>query len=142
MLTIQQATIPAMSERTVENVRDYEKFALSLPQEPMPVRHFIHGGMYARTITIPRGVMITGALIKLETILIVSGVCKVWLGDRFNFVVGYNVLPAAAHRKQVFVAIEDTDLTMLFPTSEIDVKKAEEQFTDEWRLLTTRTCEV
>ena len=135
-------SIPPMDKAQIDRVTDLSAIDGIKPQVSMPVRHFIHGGMYARTITIPPSVRITGALIKVETILIVSGNCTVCIGDDVAEIDGYHVFACAAPRKQAFVARTPTDLTMLFPTSEIDVKKAEEQFTDEWRLLTTRTNEV
>ena len=82
--------------------------------------------------------MITGALIKVPTILVVSGDTHVYCGEEFKHLVGYNILAADPNRKQIFVAIKDTDLTMLFSTTAKTVKEAEEQFTDEWQSLTTR----
>ena len=39
--------------------------AASCRQVPIETRHVLHAGMYARTICIPAGVLITGALVKV-----------------------------------------------------------------------------
>lgn len=131
--------VPAMLPAQIDNVRRWETEALKKPQIELPVRHFLHAGMYARTVTVPADVAINGVLIKIPTMLVVNGHAFVYMGDDFKRMVGYNVLAAEANRKQIFIALEDTDITMLFTTTAKTVKEAEEQFTDEWHLLSTRT---
>lgn len=133
--------IPAMSPAAIDKVRQLEAQALTLPQVDIPTRHVIHGGMYARTIRIPAGVLLTGALIKIPTVLIFSGRASVFLDGETVEISGYHVLPASAGRKQAFLAHEDTELTMLFPTAATTVEEAESQFTDEAHLLFSRTGE-
>lgn len=124
-----------MAPVAIERARAIEAVAKQLPQVPVTLDHVLHGGMYARTVRIPAGVMLTGALIKIPTVLVFSGHATVYVGDGTAEVDGYQVIPAAAGRKQVFIAHEDTDLTMLFPTSAQSVEEAEREFTDEWRAL-------
>ena len=120
-----------MTEADIANVRAFEDLALQAPQVFIPTHHVLHAGMYARTITIPAGVVLTGALIKCATILIINGDALVFLdGEPVEFD-GYSVLPASARRKQAFVARKDTDLTMIFATDAANVAEAETQFTDE-----------
>lgn len=119
-------------------VREVERRALEMPQLVIDVQHWIHAGIYQRTCSIPAGAMITGAHIKVPTTLIVSGDCHVFVGGNFVHVQGYRVFAAEANRKQIFIANTETFLTMAFPTDAESVTKAEEQFTDEWHLLTTR----
>lgn len=127
--------IGPMSEREIDNVRQLEALSLAQPQVPIMTDHVIHGGMYCRTVFIPAGVMITGALIKVATILIVHGNAVVYIDGGPMEVTGYNVVPASAGRKQAFVAREDTWLTMVFPSKAKDVDEAEREFTDENDLL-------
>ena len=131
--------IPVMSERAIAKVRELETEAAKLPQVPIDTGHIIHGGMYARMVFIPADVLITGVQAKPATMLIVQGDVLAYIGDsgavRFE---GYNVLPAAAGRKQAFLALADTWLTMLFPTDAKTVEEAERQFTDETDLLASR----
>lgn len=135
-------TLPAMTPDAVDRVREAETKALDLPQVELPTSHSLHAGMYARTIRIPAGVVITGALIKLPTILIVSGRCEVFTGSESIELDGYHVLQASAHRKQVFLAHEDTHLTMLFPTRATTIEQAESEFTDEADMLQTRRADM
>jgi hypothetical protein len=133
--------IPAMTKAQVDKVRILESIAQKHPQFNIPVEHFLHGGMYVRTVKIPAGVVITGVLIRLETTIIISGDAMIHTGEKWIERKGYNVLPAAAGRKQIFVALTDVNLTMFFPTKAKTVKDAEEQFTTEADLLQNRGAE-
>lgn len=129
--------IGAMSPLAVEQVRELEGMARQMPQVSVGTDHLIHGGMYARTIMVPAGVMITGALVKVATILIVSGDCTVFIDGGPMDLCGYHVVPASAGRKQAFVANADTWLTAIFPSDARDIDEAERQFTDEYELLSS-----
>lgn len=137
-LAPRQARIPAMSDEAIGNVRRLESLARELPQVRIVTRHVIHGGMYARTVCVPANVMITGALVKLPTLLIVDGDAVVHLDGESARLTGHCVLPASAGRKQAFVALADTHITMLFPTAARSVAQAEREFTDEVDLLASR----
>ena len=123
-----------MNELEINRVYELEKLSMLLPQVGIATDHLIHAGMYARTIVIPKDVILTGALIKVATILIINGDVNV-NGTRFT---GYNVLAANKNRKQAFHALEDTSLTMIFRTDVDNVADAEEEFTEEASLLISR----
>lgn len=127
--------IPAMSDAAITKVREWESLAIQKPQAPLHTWHHIHAGMYARTIMLPADAMLTGALLKVATMLILSGDAVVFLGDNSLRFTGYHVLPASAGRKQVIVAVADTYLTMMFATKAKTVEEAEHEFTDEFDLL-------
>lgn len=138
-LSVVRRHLPAMNDDSVNKVRSLESLSLkSLPQVEINTSHIIHGGMYARTIMIPAGVMLTGALIKIATLLIVQGNVLVYIGDETIELSGYNVLPASANRKQAFLAKTDTYITMIFPSNAKDVETAEMEFTDEADILISR----
>lgn len=132
------ARLPAMSHLAIERVRAAEENESLLPQVDLDTQHVLHGGMYARTIRLPPGVRITGALIKIPTVVIVQGDAIVWFGYGSRRLTGYNVLPASAGRKQAFVSISETFITMIFPTNARDVEGAEREFTDEAAKLASR----
>ena len=92
--------------------------------------HLFHAGVYARTIRI-RPVSLTGALIRVSTVLIFSGHATVLIGGEVVELHGYHVIPASAGRKQAFVAHTDTDLTMLFPARRGRWRRPSPNFTDE-----------
>ena len=130
--------LPVMGQSEVESVRRLEKAALELPQTPIPTDHVFHAGMYARTITIPAGVALTGAQIKIPTILIISGDALVYGENGPTRYAGYHVALGQCGRKQAFYALQDTCLTMLFPTTATTIEEAEMQFTDEYEKLFSR----
>lgn len=132
--------IKAMSPAAVDQVRQLEATLLAAPQIPVQTRHVLHGGMYARTVTLPAGCSLTGALVRVPTLLVLNGCARVYLGDgdcaRFD---GHGVVPASAGRKQAFIAETDTDITMVFATRARTVEDAENELTDEADLLVSRT---
>lgn len=131
--------VPAMTPQAIDRVRALETRMREVPdQVPITTHHLIHAGLYARTIRIPAGVVLTGALIKRATVLVVNGHATVHVGDGSIELAGYQVIPASAGRKQAFFAHEDTDLTMLFPSQAETVEAAEAEFTDEVDLLFSR----
>lgn len=130
--------LPAMCDSDVEKVRRLETALQVAEQVPIATTHHFHAGLYARTICIPAGVMITGALIRIPTLLIVSGHVKVFIGGEVVELQGYHILPGQAGRKQAFLALEDTHLTMCFATAAKTVEEAETEFTEETELLASR----
>lgn len=136
---VTRPSIPAMTPAAIDRVRLLEGERAALPQVPIRTEHLLHAGMYARTVYVPAGVLITGVLIKVATVLIVEGDALIYLGHEKPLeVAGYNVLPASAGRKQAFVARSDMRLTMIFPTTAATVEEAEREFTDEVDLLASR----
>lgn len=132
------AGLPAMSPGDVEKVSQLEDFLGQLDQVAIATQHHFHAGLYARTIRVPAGVVITGALIKIPTLLVLSGHATVFVGGESLELQGYHVLPGQAGRKQVFMAHTDTDLTMVFASQATTVEEAEAEFTDETDLLLSR----
>ena len=130
-----------MTDSMIQRVRRLEKVVGQYPQVKIPVEHVLHGGMYVRTVHIPAGVMITGALIESPTTLVLNGHAMIHTGDQWIEREGYHVIPAAAGRKQIIIALTEVNLTMFFPTEAKTVKDAEEQFTTEAELLQNRGAE-
>lgn len=131
--------IEPMSPRAIARVADLEKVILGRPQIGIRTHHVLHAGMYARTITIPAGVVLTGALVKRSTMLVISGDALVSRGDDDGLrITGTVVIPASAWRKQAFVANADTTVTMMFPTQATTIEQAEAEFTDDTDVLMSR----
>lgn len=133
-----QCRIPAMTAQAIDKVRELEAITRDLPQVEIATDHVLHGGMYARTICIPAGVVLTGVFIQVPTLLVFDGNATVNAGDDAVTLVGHHVLAASAHRRQAFLAHEDTRLTMVFATRAATVAEAEDEFTDEAHLLFSR----
>ena len=128
----------SMEKEEISKAYEIENYVLSLPQIKISTHHTLHGGMYTRTFLIPAGVLVTGALIKIPTILIISGEMLLYGLNEPRHLVGYHVLYGQANRKQVGYAIKDTFASMIFPTKANTVKEAEEEFTDEAEFLFSR----
>lgn len=127
-----------MSADAVSQVRALENMAAQLPQANIETEHVLHAGTYVRTIIVPAGVFITGALIQIPTVVIVSGDADVFTGSESVRLSGYHVLPAEAGRKQAFLAHSETRITMIFATDAQSVAQAEDQFTAESDRLLSR----
>jgi len=137
-LTAKGNHILSMSDGAIAKVRELEADLLSRTQVLIPTDHILHGGMYSRTIVIPAGVAITGTLLKIATLLIISGDMCLYVDGVSHRMTGYNVFAGSAQRKQAGFAITDTAVTMIFKTDAKTVAEAEEEFTDEHHLLWSR----
>lgn len=129
---------PIMSAALMATLQAVQETMLAQPQIPVHTDHFIHAGVYVRTITLAGGVRLMGAYIKVPTVLIVSGQTRVFTGENWIELDGYNIIPALAGRKQIFETISETNITMIFHTDATTVEQAEEEFTDEFQLLMSR----
>jgi len=137
-LALAATRIARMSPGSIDQVRRLESAALALPQVPIETTHVLHAGLYARTVRVPAGVLLTGALIKIATLVIIEGDVLVHLDEGSLRLRGHHVLPAAAGRKQAFIAMAETHITMIFPTAARSVTEAEQEFTDEAETLASR----
>lgn len=134
--------IPPSSGAAIAKIRELEALALEQPQIDLMTEHVLHGGMYARTLRVPAGVLVFGALVKIPTMLAIEGDCLVYLDDDTTArIAGSQVLPASGGRKQAFLAIADTRITMVFPTVARTVGEAEDEFTDEADRLQSRSSD-
>jgi len=130
-ITIAETSIKPMSVESIDKVFELEGVAKTMDQVDLITWHVLHGGVYSRTIMIPAGTCLTGALVKVATTLTVCGDIIVFANERENRLTGYNVIPASANRKQAFIAVTDTHLTMSFATSSKDIAACEQEFTDQ-----------
>ncbi len=141
-LTVPGRAMPPTPPGIIEKIRLIE--AKMRPHEhTLRVRteHVIHGGMYVRTIKVAPRMAFTSVLVKIPTILVVNGKCCIFAGDGWYQIDGYQVIPASAGRKQIYVTLGPTEITMTFPTDAKTVEEAEAQFTDEAESLITRRQE-
>lgn len=136
---VQQGIVPPTTHRAEKLVRQLEERVLAVPQVPIATHHVIHAGVYSRTIMMPKDTVLTSALIKIPTTLVICGDCSVLVGNTDEVrVTGYRVLAASAGRKQAYIAHEDTFITMSFKTKARTVEEAEAEFTDEHERLMSR----
>tara|TARA_R110002126_G_scaffold31045_1_gene100549 strand:+ start:5003 stop:5419 length:417 start_codon:yes stop_codon:yes gene_type:complete len=108
--------MPATQYRTI--LAKYEEFALAQPQIDIPVSHRIHGGMYARQITIPAGVTITGQIYKYDHLeFMISGDATVASETGPARLKGYHSLSGHSGKKRAITAHEDTIWMTVHPSN-------------------------
>jgi len=131
--------ITAKSLKAIDDVTRLDAAMKGLPNQiDIQTKHLIHAGVYMRTITMPAGCLLTGAQIKVNTTLIVSGDITLYVDGDPVEITGYHVLPAHAGRKQAVLAHAISDLTMVYRTDATTVAEAEKECTDDVEDLGTR----
>ena len=131
--------IASMSSQDIGIAIQAEEEILNMPNQVLvPTHHTLHGGVYTRTIKMNEGEILSGALIKVATTLIVQGELSVYIGSEVNHLEGYSIIPALKNRKQVMYARGDCWITMIIGTSVKSVEEAEEEFTDDYLRLMSR----
>lgn len=121
--------------------KEFEAECMKLPQVELETLHVLHAGLYVRTIKIPAGVVITGALIKVPTVLTIFGDLRMTAGDKCVEVRGFACFKCPAGRKQIMVAKTECIVQMSFASKAKTVREAEDEFTDEGDLLMSRKKE-
>ena len=136
--TVGAALPPCTPEALAKVMAIRERIDDELTPCEFPTEAFFHAGCYVRTCKVPRNTVLAGAVIKVPTVLVVSGHCYMTAGDAVREIDGFAVLRGAAGRSQVFRALEDTYLTMFYASAAESLDAAEEEFTDEYEQLLTR----
>jgi len=138
-LTIPSAFLPATTPEMLLALAEYESRVIGQEPVEVPTEHVLHAGMYARTIAMPVGMVLSGALIKRPTLVTVTGSAAVLVGQEWLKLDGYNVVPGDAGRKALFVSYSPVIITTVFPTEAKTVEEAEAELTDDAdRLLSRR----
>jgi hypothetical protein len=123
---------------TNHSVAELESLLLTVPQVDLSTSNLIHAGMCSRTIFIPAGVMLTGALTNIDNICITSGDITVTIDEGTVRFTGYHVLPATKGNKRAGIAHADTYWTTVWKTDLTDITEIEEEMTCESDMLQSR----
>ena len=121
----------------IEKVEAFEKLLEQLPQVDLNTTHALAGEVYSRTIFIPAGVTLTGAIHNKNHINIMCGDITVSTDTGMKRLRGYNVFPTKAGMKRVGYAHADTYWTTVLHTKETELNKIEEDATPEYAKLQT-----
>ena len=131
--------LPVTSGDSLRQTREFEAYQLQAGEQlDLETLNVLHAGVYVRPLKIPAGVVITGAYIKIPTVLIIHGSMKLTAGDKCFTVDGFACFKCPAGRKQIMVAKTECFVTMVFATEAKTVHEAEDEFTDEGDLLLSR----
>lgn len=127
MNEIEQAKPTKEHERVYALERELQK----MPQVECPVRHHFAPGIYAREMTIPEGVTLTGAVHKTEHLSIISkGRIAVTTDDGVVEISAPHTFVSKAGAKRAGHAIEETVWTTIHATDETNIDKLVEMLTD------------
>lgn len=132
------AEIPPTTAEELAQLKPGIEKMMAAPQVEIKTKSFIHAGIYCRTCVVPKGVALAGALIKIPTVVTVSGDAAMTCAGKTVRLKGTHLFRASAGRRQIFVAYEDTVISMAFATSAKTLLEAEAEFTDETDLLMSR----
>ncbi len=130
--------LTAAPDHVLRRLEDLDAHMIGNEPVDVPTAHVLHDGLYARTSRLPPDHGLTGALVKIATLLLVTGTVEMLNGDAWQRLEGYNVLCGLPGRKQLIVTRSSVVLTMIFPTAARTVAEAEEEFTDDFERLLSR----
>lgn len=100
-----------------------------MPQVALPVRHIFSPGVYARELSIPAGVCLTGAVHKYEQLNILSkGTMKVLTEDGIKEVSAPFTVVSPPGTKRIALALTDCVWTTILGTQETDPEIIEKHF--------------
>ena len=112
-----------------QNIIAWEKLARTAPQVDLKVEHHFSYGVYARTVHIPKGIILTGLIHKFENLNILSkGKMRVSIGDRMEVVEAPFIVVSPPNTKRIAEALEDCVWTTIHGTHERDIEIIENYF--------------
>lgn len=119
-------------------VEALERMVLEQPQVDLRTEHALSGGVYARTIHIPAGTVLTGATHKKDHVNVVIGDITVTTDEGPVRFTGYHVIPTKAGSKRAGFAHADTAWTTICRTDLTDIEAIEDELVEESARLQTR----
>jgi hypothetical protein len=123
---------------TRSDIERLESAILQGPQVDLNTDQIVNGKVAARTIRIPAGTVLTGAVHNKDSVNIVCGDITVTTDNGPQRFIGYHVLPSLAGTKRAGVAHEDTVWTTLWHTELTDQAAIEDEMTDDSTRLQNR----
>lgn len=139
-LSVTGSAIPSTTGEALTRVQAVEArmrglYADHAASDDTVTEHLLHGGMYARTVRVKAGQGFASVTIKPPTVLIVNGHAHIYSGEGLYEIHGYQVIPASAARKAIWLIERDTEITAIFPSNAKTVAEAEQEFTSEPEML-------
>ena len=122
-----------------QRVDALEAAMLALPQVNAHTTHALAGRVYARTILIPAGCVLTGAVHKKDHLNIVSGDVSFVNEDGQTRLTGYHVIATKAGSKRCAVAHTDTWWTTVLHTDCAELADIEADAVEDPEALQSRT---
>lgn len=127
-----------MFKYSVANIEAFEnEISRKQPQVEIPIKHYFANGVYAREITIPAGVILTGDIHKFENLNILSkGTMRVSVGDEMLELSAPRTIVSPPGTKRIAYTLTECVWTTILATNETNVELIKQQFTvateQEW----------
>lgn len=128
----------AIAETPRAQVEALEREVLKLPQVDLKTSHVLAGGVYSRTIVIPAGTVLTGAVHKRDHINVMQGDITVTTDAGPQRFTGHHVIATKAGAKRAGYAHADTIWTTICRTDSTDLEAIEAELVEESERLQTR----
>lgn len=126
-----------------EKVFKLEGAMRAMDQVEIPIKHHFSQGVYAREMTVPKGVTVVGKIHKYEQLNILSaGEVLVVTDEGVQHVKAPFTMVAPPGAKRAFYALEDSVWTVIHGTDEKDVEKIEMQFIAQSELEYKEFCKL
>lgn len=99
------------------------------PQVEIETKHYFSKGVYAREITIPAGVLLTGEIHKFTNLNILSkGTIQVLVGDTVQEIEAPFTIVSPAGTKRIARTLTECVWTTIHGTDEVDLNVIEQTF--------------
>ena len=111
----------------MNDILELQESMLKLPQVDIKTEHNYLNGAYARTITIPKGVVLVGAKhLTRHSFIVSKGTCVINDGDNpVELKAPYHGITEIGTKRSIF-ALTETVFTTIHITTETDLKKLEQ----------------
>lgn len=112
-----------------DTVNQAEQFMKQFPQVDLRVEHHFSYGVYARTLYIPKGIVLTGEIHKYENLnVLVKGKMSVLIDGQMRVVEAPLTVVSPPGTKRIAWALEDCIWMTIHGTHETDLKLIENYF--------------
>lgn len=131
MITVTYSGALAPAQAMRRKVERLEASMAGLPQVDCPVSHFTAPGQIARRMEIPAGTVVTGAVHKLEHLVVIAkGRLRIVTEDGTRDVAAGDVITCKPGMKNAVTALEDSAWVNVFAVDETDPDKLVELVTE------------
>lgn len=114
---------------TRDKINAWEALARTAPQVELRVEHQFSFGVYARTLYIPKGIILTGQIHKFENLnILLKGKLQVSIGEGMEIVKAPFSVVSPPNTKRIALALEDSVWMTIHGTHERDLDIIEHTF--------------
>jgi quercetin dioxygenase-like cupin family protein len=117
-----------------DKILELEDKIAAMPQIEGKVDHLFVDGLYARTLYIPAGAVLTGKVHRRDHInFLMKGTIRVMTDEGMKLLEAPQIISSKKGIKRAGFAITDTEWTTIHATTATDVETAEEELVEESR---------